>query len=118
VGSRSAHQYSSANMIVSTRVTTGSPFAPSTSGSFIQIDLKEQVGAFDLKTAEVVLAVRVVVFDEDIERFDLGKRCQYECVDLGFEVAGQIINFKQDAVLERLMPALDLALRLRVAGRR
>jgi hypothetical protein len=36
--------------------------------------------AVDLKAAEVVLAVRVVVFDENIECFDLGKRCQYECV--------------------------------------
>jgi hypothetical protein len=33
-----------------------------------------------------------------------------ECVDLGLEVAGQIIVLKQDAVLERLMPALDLVL--------
>ena len=28
--------------------------------------------------------------------------------DLAFEVAGQVIVLKQDAVLERLMPALDL----------
>ena len=33
-----------------------------------------------------------------------------ERVDPGFEVAGQIIVFQQDAVLERLMPAFDLAL--------
>src|ERR1700730_14631297 len=50
----------------------------------------------------LVIATMVVVIDE--------------CVDLGLEVAGQIIVLKQDAVLERLMPALDLALRLRVAG--
>ena len=40
-----------------------------------------------------------------------------EPVDLGFEIAGQIIVFEQDAVLERLMPALDLALCLRMARR-
>ena len=51
----------------------------------------------------LVIATMVVVIDE--------------CVDLGLEVAGQIIVLKQDAVLERLMPALDLAVRLRVAGR-
>jgi hypothetical protein len=51
----------------------------------------------------LVMAAMVVVIDE--------------CVDLGLEVAGQIIVLKQDAVLERLMPALDLALRSRVAGR-
>src|SRR5258705_10627528 len=33
-----------------------------------------------------------------------------EGVDLGFEIAGQIIVLQKDAVLERLMPALDLAL--------
>ena len=37
--------------------------------------------------------------------------------DLGFEIAGQIVVLQQDAVLERLMPALDLALGLRVEGR-
>jgi hypothetical protein len=42
----------------------------------------------------------VVVFDER--------------VDLSFEIAGQIIVLQQDAVLERLMPTLDLALGLRV----
>jgi hypothetical protein len=44
-----------------------------------------------------VIAAMVVVIDER--------------VDLGLEVAGQIIVLKQDAVLECLMPALD-------AGRR
>jgi hypothetical protein len=33
---------------------------------------------------------------------------------LTFEIAGQVIVLEQDAVLERLMPALDLALGLRV----
>ena len=43
VGSRSLHQYSSANMIVSTRVTTGSPFALLTSGSSYKSILKKIV---------------------------------------------------------------------------
>ena len=37
-----------------------------------------------------------------------------EGLDLGFEVAGQKVVFQQDAVLEGLVPALDLALGLRV----
>ena len=40
-----------------------------------------------------------------------------EALEMRFEVAGQEVVFEQDAVLERLMPALDLALRLRVARR-
>ena len=36
--------------------------------------------------------------------------------DLQFEIAGQVVMFEQDAVLERLMPAFDLALGLRVVG--
>ena len=39
-----------------------------------------------------------------------------EIRDLGFEVFLEEVVFKQDAVLERLMPTLDLALRLRMAG--
>ena len=42
----------------------------------------------------LVIAAMIVVIDEG--------------VDLGREVAGQIIVLQQDAVLERLMPALDL----------
>ena len=38
----------------------------------------------------------------------------HEGRDLAFEIAGQVIVLEQDAVLERLMPALDLALGLRV----
>src|SRR6201998_2308831 len=38
----------------------------------------------------------------------------HEGRDLAFESAGQVIVLEQDAVLERLMPALDLALGLRV----
>jgi hypothetical protein len=37
--------------------------------------------------------------------------------DLAFEVAGQVVVLKQDAVFERLMPALDFALGLRVERR-
>ena len=40
-----------------------------------------------------------------------------ECIDLSFEIAGQIIVFEQDAVLERLMPALDFPLRHRMIRR-
>ena len=43
----------------------------------------------------LVVALVVVVIDEG--------------PDLVFEIAGQIIIFKQDPVLQRLMPALDLA---------
>ena len=39
-----------------------------------------------------------------------------ERIDLRLQVARQIIVFQQDAVLQRLMPALDLALGLRVIG--
>src|SRR5271156_120162 len=39
---------------------------------------------------------------------------RHEGGDLTFEIAGQVVVLKQDAVLERLMPALDLALGLRV----
>jgi hypothetical protein len=37
--------------------------------------------------------------------------------DLAFEIAGQVTILEQDAVLERLMPALDFALDLRMVGR-
>ncbi len=38
-----------------------------------------------------------------------------EGVDLGLEVAGQEVVFEQDAVLQGLVPALDLALGLGMA---
>ena len=41
---------------------------------------------------------------------------RHEGRDLAFEIAGQVVVLKQDVVLERLMPALDLALGLRVVG--
>ena len=51
----------------------------------------------------LVIALVVVVFDE--------------LADAGFKIARQVIVFQQDAVLQRLMPALDLALGLRMIGR-
>jgi hypothetical protein len=42
---------------------------------------------------------------------------RHEGGDLSFEIAGQVVVLKQDAVLERLMPALDLALGLGDKGR-
>ena len=54
-------------------------------------------------TQALVIAGIVVVLDE-------GR-------DLAFEIAGQVIMLKQDAVLERLMPALDFALRHRMIRR-
>jgi hypothetical protein len=39
---------------------------------------------------------------------------RHEGGDLAFEIAGQVVVLKQDAVLELLMPALDLALGLPV----
>ena len=38
-----------------------------------------------------------------------------EARDLGLEITGQIIVLEQNAVLERLVPALDFALGLRMA---
>ena len=40
-----------------------------------------------------------------------------EAIDLRFEIAGQIVVLEQDAVLQRLVPALDLALGLGMEGR-
>jgi len=37
--------------------------------------------------------------------------------DLRLELAGQMVVFQRDAVLQRLMPPLNFALGLRVAGR-
>ena len=39
-----------------------------------------------------------------------------EAADVGFEIAGQVVVFEQDAVLQRLMPTFDLALGLRMVG--
>ena len=40
-----------------------------------------------------------------------------ELFDVGFKITRQVVVFQQDAVLQRLMPAFDLALRLRMIGR-
>src|SRR4051812_5588557 len=37
--------------------------------------------------------------------------------NLRLQIAGQVVVLQQDAVLQRLMPALDLALGLRMPGR-
>ncbi len=57
------------------------------------------VGGREIVEALVVSAM-VVVLDEGC--------------DLGFEVFLEEVVFEQDAVLQRLMPAFDLALRLRM----
>ena len=41
----------------------------------------------------------------------------HEGSDLAFEIAGQVVMLEQDSVLERLMPAFDFALGLRMVGR-
>ena len=40
-----------------------------------------------------------------------------EAADVGFEIAWQVVVFEQDAVLQGLMPALDLTLGLRMMRR-
>ena len=60
------------------------------------------VGRRDVGEA-LVVAMVVVMIDEG--------------ADLHFQISGQIVVFEQDPVLERLMPALDLALRLRMVWR-
>jgi hypothetical protein len=50
----------------------------------------------------LVIAGMVVVLDEG--------------GDLAFEIAGQVVVLKQDAILERLIPTLDFALGLWVIG--
>ena len=39
-----------------------------------------------------------------------------EGLEVGFEIAGQIIVFEQDLIFERLVPALDFAVGLRMTG--
>ena len=50
-----------------------------------------------------MVPLMIVVFDEGF--------------DLGFEIARQEVVFEQDAVLQGLMPSLDLALSLRMIRR-
>ncbi len=40
-----------------------------------------------------------------------------EAIDVGFEIARQVVVVEQDAVLERLVPTFDLALGLGMVGR-
>jgi len=49
-----------------------------------------------------VVSAMIVVFDESC--------------DLGFEVLLEEVVFQKDAVLQRLVPAFDLPLRLRMTG--
>lgn len=60
------------------------------------------IGRCEIAEALVISAM-IVVLDEG--------------VDLGLKVAGQEVVFEQDTVLERLVPALDLTLGLRMCGR-
>ena len=60
---------------------------------------KVDVGGCDVVQA-LVVALMVIMIDEGS--------------DLGFEIARQEVVFQQDAVLQRLVPTLDLALRLRI----
>jgi len=57
------------------------------------------IGGCDVFQALVIPLV-IIVFDE---RFDLG-----------FQIAGQEVVLQQDAVLQSLVPSLDLTLRLRM----
>ena len=50
----------------------------------------------------LVMALMIVVRDEGL--------------DLGFEITGQIVVLEQNAVLQGLMPSLDLSLGLRMIG--
>ena len=59
------------------------------------------VGGRDVAEA-LVVAVVVIMVDES--------------ADLAFKVSGQIIVFQKNAVFQRLMPTLDLALGLRMIG--
>ena len=64
--------------------------------------LKVDVGQGEIAEALMVAAM-VVVLDE-------GR-------DLAFEIAGQVVVFQQDAVIQRLMPAFDFALCPGMVGR-
>ena len=66
------------------------------------VTAKVDVGGCDVVQA-LVVALMVVMIDEGS--------------DLGFEIARQEVVFQQDAVLQRLVPTLDLALRLGVIRR-
>ena len=56
------------------------------------------------KVADALVVAKVIVVGD-------------EGADLSLKVAGQIVVLEQDAVLQRLMPAFDFALCLRMVGR-
>ncbi len=72
-----------------------SPFNDGCLTSEVGVCRRDVVQAF-------VVAMVVIVIDEG--------------ADLVFEITGQIIVFQRDPILQRLVPTLDLPLRLRVIG--
>ena len=77
-------------------------FAPFSSFDDLECPAEVGVGRCHIVEA-LVVALVIVVLDERL--------------DLLFEIAGQAVVFQQDAVLLCLVPALDLALCLRMEGR-
>ena len=88
--------------VLQATVGNGVPFDPLSFGQDRRAAPAVDVGRRKIVDALVVSAV-VVVVDES--------------GNLRFEIAGQEVIFQQDAVLEGLMPALDLALGHWVIGR-
>ena len=78
-------------------VSDGVAFDPLTFGADGLSSAEVDIGRREVVDA-LMVAMVVVVFDEG--------------TDLSFEISGQIVVVEQDAVLQGLMPALDLALRL------
>ena len=74
------------------------PFSPFNDGG---VTAEVGIGGGDVAEA-LVVAVVVIMVDES--------------ADLAFKVSGQIIVFQKNAVFQRLMPTLDLALGLRMIG--
>ena len=80
----------------------GFSFDPVTLGEDGGTASEVDIGGGQIVEALVVSAVVVVI---------------NERLDLRFEVARQVVVFQQDSVLQGLVPALDLALGLRMVGR-
>ena len=74
------------------------PFPPFNDGG---VTAEVGIGGGDVAEA-LVVAVVVIMVDES--------------ADLAFKVSGQIIVFQMNAVFQRLVPTLDLALGLRMIG--
>ena len=70
---------------------------------------EDSLGTPEVDVSRGKIAEALVITDVVVMRHEGG--------DLAFEIAGQVVVLKQDAVLERLMPALDFALGLRMVGR-